>query len=277
MDKAAWEAVVPSMGVMALARNLRNFDEAGVSDAVAAQVCARFVDPEQVAKSRMFPFRWWAAYKHAPSLRWAHALEQALTHSLANVPSLSGRTLILVDRSPSMFPGYGFSTPNASDIPLAEQAAVFGSALAMRAENATLVEFGGSSKTIDVPKGGSVLKLIEQYSRNDGTDIPSAIKQHFDLLRHNRIVIVTDEQTRPGWLPSNMERYGGMRETAIDDLVPTTVPVYMWNMAGYKPGAMPSGSAGRHTFGGLTDHAFRMIPLLEAGRDATWPWENRAA
>ena len=277
MDKAAWEAVIPSMGVMALARNLRNFDEAGVSDAVAAQICARFADPEQVAKSRMFPFRWWAAYKHAPSLRWAHALEQALNHSLANVPRLSGRTLILVDRSPSMFPGYGFSTPNTSDIPLAEQAAVFGSALAMRAENATLVEFGGSSKTVDVPKGGSVLKLIEKYSRNDGTDIPSAIKQHFDLLRHNRIVIVTDEQTRPGWLPSNMERYGGMRETAIDDLVPTTVPVYMWNMAGYKPGAMPSGSAGRHTFGGLTDHAFRMIPLLEAGRDAAWPWENRAA
>jgi hypothetical protein len=32
MDKAAWEAIIPSMGVMALARNLRNFDEAGVSD-----------------------------------------------------------------------------------------------------------------------------------------------------------------------------------------------------------------------------------------------------
>ena len=277
MDAAAWEAVIPSMGVMALARNLKNFDEVGVSDAVAAQVCARFADPEQVAKSRLFPFRWWAAYKHAPSLRWAHALEQALGHSLANVPRLSGTTLILVDRSPSMFPGYGFSTPNSSDITLAEQAAVFGSALAMRAESPTLVEFGGSSKAIDVPKGGSVLKLIEKYGQNDGTDIPSAIKRHFELLRHNRIVIVTDEQTRPGWLPSNMERFGGMRETAIDDLVPPTVPVYMWNMAGYKPGAMPSGTTGRHTFGGLTDHAFRMVPLLEAGRDANWPWTSKTA
>src|SRR5690606_10636363 len=145
MDKDAWEAIIPSMGVMALARNLRNFDEAGVSDAAAAQVCARFADPEQVAKSRMFPFRWWAAYKHAPSLRWAHALEQALGHSLANVPRLAGSTLILVDRSPSMFPGYGFSTPNRSDITLAEQAAVFGSALALRAEKPTLVEFGSES------------------------------------------------------------------------------------------------------------------------------------
>jgi hypothetical protein len=277
MDKAAWEAAIPSMGVMALARNLRNFDEAGVSDAVAAQICTRFTDAEQVAKSRMFPFRWWAAYKHAPSLRWAHALEQALNHSLANVPQLAGRTLILVDRSPSMFPGYGFSTPNSSDITLAEQAAVFGSALALRAEAPTLAEFGWTSNRIDVPKGGSVLKLIENYGQIDGTDIPSAVKQHFDLLRHDRIVIVTDEQTRPGWLPSNAYGHGGMRETAIDDLVPKTVPVYMWNMAGYKPGAMPSGTAGRHTFGGLTDHAFRMVPLLEAGRDATWPWMQQPA
>ncbi|MFE4818650.1 TROVE domain-containing protein [Streptomyces sp. NPDC056704] len=277
MDKAAWEAIIPSMGVMALARNLRNFDEAGVSNEVASQICARFIDADEVRRSRMFPFRWWAAYKHAPSLRWAHALEQALNHSLANVPQLSGSTLILVDRSPSMFPGYHFSTANSSDITLAEQAAVFGSALALRAENPTLVEFGGSSKKLAVPKGGSVLKLIEQYGQDDGTDIPSAIKKHFDLLRHNRIVIVTDEQTRPGWLPSNMERFGGMRETQIDDLVPKHVPVYMWNMAGYKPGAMPSGTAGRHTFGGLTDHAFRMIPLLEAGRDANWPWLARAS
>jgi hypothetical protein len=275
MDKAAWEAMIPSMGVMALARNLRNFDEAGVSDSVAAQICARFADLEQVAKSRMFPFRWWAAYKHAPSLRWAHALEQALNHSLANVPQLKGSTLILVDRSPSMFPGYMFSTPNQSDIPLAEQAAVFGSALALRAEKPTLVEFGGQSKQLDVSKGGSVLKLIEQYGQIDGTDIPTAVKQHW--FAHDRIVIVTDEQTRPGWLPSNMHGHGGMRETAIDDLVPRTTPVYVWNFAGYKPGVMPSGTAGRHCFGGLTDAAFRMIPLLEAGRDAKWPWTTEAS
>ncbi|MFF3359536.1 TROVE domain-containing protein [Streptomyces sp. NPDC002917] len=275
MDAAGWEAVIPSMGVMALARNLRNFDEAGVSDAVAAQICTRFADAEQVSKSRMFPFRWWAAYKHAPSQRWVRALEQALGHSLSNVPRLKGSTLILVDRSPSMFPGYGFSTPNHSDIALAEQAAVFGSALALRAEQPTLVEFGGESKKLDVPKGGSVLRLIEQYGQIGGTDIPAAVKQHW--FAHDRVVIVTDEQTRPGWLPSNMWGHGGMRETHTDDLIPKSVPVYMWNMAGYKAGAMPSGTSNRHAMGGLTDQAFRTIPLLEADRDADWPWASKTA
>lgn len=274
MDAQAWEAVIPTMGVFALVRNLRNFDEAGVSDEVAEQVSKKIADPQVVARSRMLPFRFWAAYKHAPSLRWAHALEKALGHSLANVPALGGRTLILVDRSPSMFPGFFFSTPNRSDISLAEQAAVFGSALALRAANPTLVEFGGQSRRIDVPKGGSVLRLIQQYKQIDGTDIPSAIKAHF--AGHDRVVVVTDEQTRPGWLPSNMVRHGGMRETLIDDLVPRHVPVYMWNMAGYKPGAMPSGGSNRHTFGGLSDAAFGLVPLLEAGRDGAWPWEVAA-
>ncbi|MFF1689260.1 MULTISPECIES: TROVE domain-containing protein [unclassified Streptomyces] len=272
MDAAAWEAIIPSMGLMALARNLRNFDEAGVSDEVAQRVAARFADPDEVRRSRMFPFRFWAAYKHAPSLRWGHALERALAHSLAGVPALPGRSLILVDRSPSMFPGYGFSTPYRSDIPLAEQAAVFGAALAMRAEVPTLVEFGMESRRLNHPREGSVLRLVEKFGQISGTDIPTAVKKHF--TGHDRVIVVTDEQTRPGWFPSNAQDYGGMAETEIDALVPRDVPVYMWNMAGYKVGATPSGGAHRHAFGGLTDQAFRLIPLIERGGDARWPWEK---
>ncbi|MFE2735553.1 TROVE domain-containing protein [Streptomyces sp. NPDC059349] len=272
MDAAAWEAIIPSMGLMALARNLRNFDEAGVSDEVAQRVAARFADADEVRRSRMFPFRFWAAYKHAPSLRWGHALERALAHSLAGVPALPGRSLILVDRSPSMFPGCVWSTPHRSDIPLAEQAAVFGAALAMRAELPTLVEFGMESRRLNFRRGSSVLRLVERFGQISGTDIPTAVKKHYS--GHERVVVVTDEQTRPGWFPSNAEGFGGMAETEIDALVPRDVPVYMWNMAGYKVGATPSGGANRHAFGGLTDQAFRLIPLIERGGDARWPWEK---
>lgn len=267
-----WEAVVPSMGYMALLRNLRNLDEAGVSDEVAQRVAAKLADPEEVRRSRQFPFRFWSAYRNVKSLRWGQALETGLRHSLTNVPALDGRTLILVDRSPSMFPGFHFSTPNRSDITLADQAAVFGAALALRAERPTLVQFGGHSGLISVPRGGSVLRLVETFGRIDGTDIPTAVRSHF--AGHDRVIIITDEQTRPGYLPSNMGRYGGMPETAIDDLVPTNVPLYMWNMAGYRHGAAPAGITNRHALGGLTDASFRLIPLLEAGYDGRWPWET---
>ncbi len=76
------------------------------------------------------------------------------------------------------------------------------------------------------------------------------------------MVIVTDEQAGPS-------SWGGDPLAAV----PGHVPVYTWNLAGYRTGHAPSGAAGRHTFGGLSDAAFRLIPLLEAGADAAWPWE----
>ncbi|AZP16904.1 TROVE domain-containing protein [Streptomyces aquilus] len=254
MDKAAWEAVIPSMGAMALVRNLRNFDQAGVSDEVAAQVAARISDPAEVARSRQFPFRYLAAYQHAPSLRWAYPLEQALGHSLANVPALPGRTLVLVDRSGSMWGRLS----DRSQLNRADAAAIFGTALALRAERADLVQFGTTSAEVRFRKGESVLKILERFGNLGGTDTTGAVRRHY--RRHDRVLIVTDEQYA-------YSHYGDPTEQ-----VPADVPVYTWNLAGYRAGHGPSGTANRHTFGGLSDAAFRMVPLLESARDADWPW-----
>ncbi|MEV0635613.1 TROVE domain-containing protein [Streptomyces sp. NPDC050619] len=255
MDKSAWEAVIPSMGATALVRNLRNFDEAGVSDEVAAQVAAKISDPAQVARSRQFPFRYLAAYQHAPSLRWSYPLEQALGHSLANVPALPGRTLVLVDRSGSMF----FSRlSERSELNRADAAAIFGTALALRAADADLVEFGTSSNRLKFRKGESVLKVLERFGDLGGTNTSEAVRKHYK--KHDRVLIVTDEQAA-------YSHYGD--PTAQ---VPAQVPVYTWNLAGYRAGHGPSGTGNRHTFGGLSDAAFRMVPLLEGARDADWPW-----
>lgn len=260
MDKEAWEAVIPSMGVMALVRNLRNFDEAGVSDEVAAQVAARISDPAEVVRSRQFPFRYLAAYQHAPSLRWAYPLEQALGHSLAQVPALPGRTLVLVDRSGSMF---WSPLSDRSQLNRADAAAIFGTALALRAADADLVQFGTGTGEIAFRKGESVLKVLGRFGDLGGTNTTEAVRRHY--REHDRVLIVTDEQYAPS-------SHGDPTEQ-----VPADVPVYTWNLAGYRVGHGPSGTGNRHTFGGLSDAAFRMVPLLEGARDADWPWAARAA
>jgi hypothetical protein len=129
MDRAAWEAVIPSMGYMALLRNLRNFDEAGVSDAVAEKVAAKLADSDEVARSRQFPYRFVSAYDAAPSLRWGHALEKALEVATAQVPAFAGRTLVLVDTSASMSQR-AFS--RRSTMTPVQAAAVFGVVMAKR-------------------------------------------------------------------------------------------------------------------------------------------------
>lgn len=255
LDKEAWEAVIPSMGTMALVRNLRNFDEAGVSDEVAAEVARRISDPAEVARSRQFPFRYLSAYRNAPSLRWAYPLEQALGHSLANVPALPGRTLVLVDRSGSMFHS---RISGRSELTRADAAALFGTAVALRAEAADLVEFGTSSAPVPYLRGESALRVLERFRDLGGTNTTEAVRAHYQ--GHDRVLIVTDEQ------------YAHSPYGAPGTQVPSRVPLYTWNLAGHRAGQGHTGNATRHTFGGLTDAAFRMVPLLEAAGRADWPW-----
>ncbi len=252
-----WQALIPSMGYMALLRNLRNFDEAGVSDEVAAGVAKRLSDVDAVAKSRQFPFRFLAAYEQVPSLRWGHALDKALQASLANLPALPGRTLVLVDTSASMTQR-AFSA--RSKMSPAKAAAVFGVALAAKGEKVDLRGFADGVFSHEVPVGASVLKEVERFVARTGevghgTQIAASLRASFK--KHDRVVIISDMQT--------MDR-------GVGEAVAADVPIYGFNLGGYLHTAYAAGKPNRHEFGGLTDATFRMIPLLESGSHGNWPW-----
>lgn len=269
MDARAWSAIIPSMGYMALLRNLRNFDQTGVPDEVAEQVAAKLKDPGEVARSRQLPFRFLSAYRAAPSLRWSYPLEVALGRSLANIPALHGKTLILVDTSTSMEDVFS----KDGTLRRWDAAALFGIALGHRCAHADVVSFsskqkyvgdspGAHVKAFPLSAGESVLRSLEKWKGGGwflggGTETAAALRATY--RSHDRVVIVTDEQAaRDGH--------------EVSASVPDTVPLYTWNLAGYKAGHAPSGSRNRHTFGGLTDQGFKMIPLLESGHDGAWPF-----
>ncbi|WP_344661436.1 TROVE domain-containing protein [Catenulispora subtropica] len=253
LDAAVWEAVIPSMGTMALVRNLRNFDQAGIGEPAAAEVARRICDRDEVIRSRQFPFRYLAAYRHADSERWGAALETALAHSLANVPRLLGRTLVLVDRSGSMF----FTPEARTELTRADSAAIFGTALALRGEHVDLVEFGTGSRRIEVGPQDTVLAALDRFHDLGGTETANAVRTHYQ--GHDRVIIITDEQAFRS-------------DTSVLAPVPNEVPVYTWNLAGYAVGHAEPGPR-RYTFGGLSDAAFRLIPLIEEGLETGWPWE----
>lgn len=265
MDAAAWESIIGSMGYMALLRNLRNFDEAGVSNTVATAVANKLADPIEVAKSRQFPMRFLSAYRAAPSLRWSWALEQALNYSLENIPSLPGRTLILVDTSGSM---QGVFSKDGT-LRRWDAAVIFGVALGSRCQNADVISFSNTYygtapwRRFDLKRGESLLRSIERWKNEGyfigaGTDTLGAL--HNTYAGHDRVVILTDEQADRG---------------DPGQLLPTNVPLYTWNLAGYKFGNSVAGIANRHVFAGLNDSAFKLIPLLEAGYNNAWPWERQ--
>ncbi|GHF55828.1 hypothetical protein FHX82_002316 [Amycolatopsis bartoniae] len=252
MTAAVWEALLPSMGYMAKLRNLRNFDEAGLSDEVAARVAAELSDPEAVRASRQLPLRFLSAYRAVAHDRWQAPLDQALQHSLRGVPRLAGRTLILVDTSSSM------TAPFSRDGMLQrwDAATLFGLALAKACAGADVVSYSHLSKEFRLRRGENLLRAAERwrssgYFLGGGTRTATMVERHF--RRHDRVVVLTDEQT-------------------ADGVVRAPVPLYTWNLAGYRFGHAPSGTGRSHTFAGLNDASFGMIALLEAGRNADWPF-----
>lgn len=262
--KDLWSSLIPTLGYMALIRNLRNIDEAGVSDEAIQFALAKIADPEQVAKSRQFPFRFYSAYNAAPSQRWGHALDKALTASMNNLPEFKGRTLILVDTSGSM---QGARYSENSTVRYVDTAALFGVALALRNPGADLRGFATGEFDHQVRKGGSVLKEMERFSSRigevgHGTDITGAVLRSLQRKSYDRIIILTDMQTMGG----------GYYNRSVGDAAPANVPIYGFNLAGYSTTAIQSGTSNRHEMGGVTDSTFKMIPLLEAGRNADWPW-----
>jgi hypothetical protein len=258
MDAKAWEAVIPQMGYMALLRNLRNFEQAGISAKARAYVTSYLSDPEKVAKSRQLPFRFWSAYKNTSGLSFASSIETALDLSLQNLPAFPGKTLVLTDTSASMS-SMGWSAKGT--VTPVQAAAMFGCALALKGEDVDLHMFASTHEKFKVQKGGSVLREMDRFVGRvgrvgHGTDISGALRAYKD---HARVVLITDMQT---------QSYVSRAHSGI----PTSVPIYGFNLGGYNSTVI--GEQNTYEFGGLTDHTFKMIPLLEARQKNTWPWES---
>lgn len=258
MDAAAWEAVIPNMGYMALLRNLRNFEQAGISAKSVKYVNDYLSDPEQVARSRQLPFRFWSAYKNTSGLKFASAIEMGLDLSLQNLPKLGGSTLLLLDTSASMS-SRGYSAKGT--IAPVEAGAVFSAALALSGQDVTLRQFATLVADIPIQRGGSIVRETQKIVGNvgrvgHGTDIARAMASYDG---QDRVVLITDMQTQRAY---DRSRAG----------IPARVPVYGFNLGGYSTTQI--GGTNEFEFGGLTDHTFKLIPLLEKRQRGVWPWES---
>jgi hypothetical protein len=270
MDAKAWESVIPEMGYMALLRNLRNFDQAGVNEVTRRFVEQKLADPDEVARSRQLPFRFWSAYKNIASSTWTPFLDRALMLSMGNLPVLDGPSLVLVDTSASMNNLVG---GERSTLRCVEAAAVFGVSLALRdPDNVNVYGFATGEFRHQVQRGASAMRSIEGLINSvgkvgHGTDIHGAVYRQFVKGKHRRVFVFSDMQTIASGRGSHL--WGGGANLST---LPTDVSFYGFNLAGYRETMAPFGSNNRHEMGGLTDATFKQVPLLERGRDAGWPF-----
>ena len=259
MDGKAWDTVIPLMGYMALLRNLRNFEESGISPKSVDYVRKYLSDPHQIERSRQLPFRFWSAYKHTHGSMFAYEIEQALDHVFRNAPRLDGETLVFVDVSGSMT-----HTPMSakSKIVPAELAAVFGSAI-NASSNATIVAFASYSTIVDI-RNKSVLRGIETLQHvNDAsqlghsTNLWNAVTNHLVQYKYDRVIVLTDMQFDPG----------------IGDSIVGGTSLYIWDLSGYGRVPIQTGQ-NRFMLTGISDKAFGMIQQIEGRNNGRYPWDQ---
>ena len=89
---------IPYMGEMALTRNLRNFEEAKISDAAWDQVYGKCTS---ISDTKQLPFRFFSAEAQVGGTNAKSIADKMLDNACMNVPELSGTTAIFVDNSGS--------------------------------------------------------------------------------------------------------------------------------------------------------------------------------
>lgn len=260
LDAAAWERMIPTMGYMALIRNLRNFEQAGVTPTVLDLVAQRIADPDMVAQSKQLPYRFLNAYKNVASDRWKWPLTQALELAVGNLPHFEGRTLVMVDCSGSMNAqlqhGQRGATASRSQI-----AALYGWSIAKRSDEAVVVPYHNDivAAFTQAENTESVLKMsqLPEFRPNGGTYTWQSTLKAYELFGpFDRIVILTDEQAHDS-----------------DNGTLKWCPVITWNLAGYDTAHAAQGRMNRYAIGGYSDTVLECLPAVIGLGEGRWPWD----
>jgi 60 kDa SS-A/Ro ribonucleoprotein len=180
--RAHWERLLAErrLGALALLRNLRNMQQAGVREhAVLAALAA-------MKTERVLPFRFLATARYAP--QWEEALEQAMFRAVSGAEKLSGRTVLLVDVSASM------DAPLAKRSEMVRMDAACGVAVLLREVCEAAEVYSFSEKLVQVParRGFALRDAIVSSQPHLGTYLGRAmggLSQEYD-----RILVITDEQ-----------------------------------------------------------------------------------
>lgn len=172
-----------SLGALALLRNLRNMIEAGVDlDLIRGAL-------KTMKTYRVLPFRFISAARYAPNLE--SDLEMAMFRSLAEMPKLEGRTILIVDNSGSM---YGTKVSEKSDIDRSDAACALAMLLREVCSEIRILSFSDRAAEVPPRRGFALRDSIQKAVSVSGTNTENALA----LARsrgYDRIIVLTDEQS----------------------------------------------------------------------------------
>ena len=231
------------LGYLALLRNLRNMEQAGVDRALIKSA----LEARKGAR-RVLPFRYVAAARAAPSLE--PVIDRALCAAIAELPPFKGHTGILVDVSGSM----DVKLSGKSDLTRMDAAATLASVI--NGEDLTVATFSNMLAIIPPRRGMAGVEAVITSQPHGGTELGASVRE-FErraVQSHrpfDRLIVISDEQSH--------DRVA----------VPSCPLKYMINVASYKNG-VGYGGGWRH-IDGFSEGVLKYIHAVEAAENGDDP------
>lgn len=219
--EAAWSRLLDEnkLGAMALLRNLRNLQEAGISNARIG----RAIDGANV--ERMLPFRFIAAARYAPALE--PQLEKAMFRCLAGIEKLPGKTALVIDTSPSMWQA---KISEKSDMNRFEAAAALAILAREVCDEVAVYAFNERCHIVPSRRGFALrdaLAATQAGASCGGLAVAQANADGYD-----RIIVLTDGEWH--YMPNGgpFQQHGHLTGNALKvSPAPLTEKAYMVNVA----------------------------------------------
>lgn len=238
------------LGYLALLRNVRNILTQAPD--LLDELCQQLADERAVRRSLVFPFQFLSAVEvlkqgNLPGAsRVMDALNEAIDHSLANVPNFGGNTLVALDSSGSM-------TGRPQTI-----GSLFAATL-VKASGADLMLFSDDARYISLNRRDTTLTAAQSIPFISGGTNFNAIFQRANRAYH-RIVILSDMQ---GWVG------GGAPVQSFADYkmrFAVTPRIFSFDLKGYGTLQFPQERV--YCLAGWSDRVFEIMQKLDRDPEA---------
>lgn len=189
--------------------NLNTFERHGVFEdaSLTHKIAARLRDPEQIRKSRVFPYQLMAAFKNADAsvpTKVRNALQDAMEIAIENVPQIDAKIVVCPDVSGSMGQSVtGYRRGSSSKVSCHDVSALTAAAFLRRNEDTTVLPFEGSVRNVNLNSRDSVMTNSSALSSiGGGATCCSAPLRQLNERREDAdlVVFISDNES---WVDAN--------------------------------------------------------------------------
>lgn len=270
-----WNDIAPKMGIMAITRNLRNFEDKGAEVAYAHAI-SLLNNQSAIESSKMLPFRFLAAEREVSRNTTKDALRQALQLSIANLPKLSGKTLYIIDNSGSM------SDPvtGKSKISCIDAASLLGAIGNHLSEDSHVIVFGQTAAEVHISKLDSVITNSTRISSTHvghSTNAYAALELAINRkIFADRIILLSDMQcyssnVRPSLFGNSYyEQTLQYQFNKYQKIINRDVKLFSIDLRSYGTIQFIEDQANVYPLAGYSERLLELIAHLESGQSMPW-------